>query len=406
MKARVLIAGGGTGGHIYPAIAIGQSIQKNFLKFKSNRPNNRSNNKSDNQLNNQLAKLNLFSDLEVSYVGTSAGLEQKIMAREKLKLDLIKSGKLNFTGNPLQKIKTLLQLPIGLLQSFILLRKYQPVFVLGVGGYASAPFLLMASLMGYKTALWEPNAHSGMANRLLSRFVPKAYLVFEDAKKYLKCKHYKVFGMPLREEIENIQKLEFSDLIKLKTQQLVEEKINHPKLTILCFGGSQGSLFLNKAISDFVLAHPELHNDIQFVHQTGQLGYEEMKLKYNNLSCVELHEFIYDMPSYYKKADVQFCRGGASTIAEAASFAVVPIIIPLKAADNHQLKNAQAVVHAKAGFLIEQDQFSQDEFYNIILKLKNDESLRQSMASQLKKMAPQQASLKIAEDILQEIFET
>ncbi len=356
-----MIAGGGSGGHIYPAIAIGAALLKN----------------SD--------------QVQVRYVGTAEGLEKKIMERENLPLDLISSGKLNFSGNPFKKIKTLLKIPLGLLQSLFLILKYRPVFVLGVGGYASAPFLLMASILGCKTALWEPNAHPGMANRLLAKWVSQAYLVFEEAQRYLKVKKFKVMGMPLREQIEQAQ-----------MNQTTKYTEPH-KLTILCFGGSQGSVFLNTAISDFLLAHTELHQDIYLIHQTGPISFQEMKKKYSTVKCVEVHEFIYDMPTYYKKADVQFCRGGASTIAEAAAFGVVPIIVPILAADNHQLRNAEAVVGAQAGFLIKQNEFNLDEFAQIIIQLKNNLELRKKMSTQLKKMAPQQAATFIAKDILNEI---
>jgi UDP-N-acetylglucosamine--N-acetylmuramyl-(pentapeptide) pyrophosphoryl-undecaprenol N-acetylglucosamine transferase len=152
---KIMIAGGGTGGHIYPAIAIGRALQK------------------------------LNPHIELRFVGTAEGLESKIMSRENLALDLIQSGKLNFSGSPQKKIKTLCKIPIGLFQSSVLILKHQPDFVLGVGGYASAPFVLMAALLGKKTAFWEPNAHPGMANRLLSKIVDKSYLVFEASKKYL-----------------------------------------------------------------------------------------------------------------------------------------------------------------------------------------------------------------------------
>lgn len=356
-----MIAGGGSGGHIYPAIAIGRALMK-----ASN------------------------GEIQVRFVGTAQGLEKKIMQRENLPLDLIQSGKLNFSGNPIQKIKTLIKIPIGLIQSFFLILKYKPVYVLGVGGYASAPFLAMASLMGTKAALWEPNAHPGMANRLLSKIVPKAFLVFAEAQKYLQSKKFMTMGMPLREEIDQAQ---------LNQAQ----KPDTGKLNILCFGGSQGSLFLNNALSDLILQHPEFHSEIHVVHQTGSLGLKEMQQKYKGLSCVEVHEYIYDMPSYYQKADVQFCRGGASTIAEAAAFGVVPIIVPLNAADNHQLRNAEAVVKAKAGFLFKQSEFKPDDFYHVILKLKNELNYRRQLAENLKKLAPHQAANEIAKDILNEV---
>ncbi len=356
-----MIAGGGTGGHIYPAIAIGKALTQ------------------------------LDPECEVRYVGTSAGLEKKIMARENLPLDLIQSGKLNYSGNIVQKIKTGLKIPIGFIQSFFLILKYKPDFVLGVGGYASAPFVMMASVLGKKTALWEPNAHPGMANRMLSKSVQKAYLVFSDAKKYLASKEFKVIGMPLRLEIDQAA----SSALK---------KNNSQKISLLCFGGSQGSVFLNEKLSDFIMAHPALHGEMHFIHQTGTKDFAQIKAKYGQLKCVEVHEFIFDMPKYYKQADLQFCRGGASTIAEAAAFGVVPLIVPLPAADNHQLRNAEVVVRQNAGFLFDQKEFNGDDFASTILKLKNDPEFRSKMSENLRKLAPHQAAQEIAKDILNQLL--
>ncbi len=357
-----MIAGGGTGGHIYPAIAIGKAIMQ------------------------------LDSSYEVRYVGTKAGLERKIMARENLPLDLIQSGKLNFAGNIFQKVKTMLKMPVGVFQSLLLIIKYKPVFVLGVGGYASAPFVLMASLLGRKTALWEPNAHPGMANRILSKLVAKAYLVFGDARKYLKSKNVLVMGMPLRAEID------------IAAEAGVQKSAEANKLTILCFGGSQGSMFLNEQISNFILANQDLKNEIYLVHQTGTADFERIKAKYINISNVEVHEFIYDMPVYYKKADVQFCRGGASTIAEAAAFGVVPLIVPLPAADNHQARNAEVVVAHEAGYLFNQNSFNEKDFADTILKLKTNSEFRLKMSANLKKLAPHRAAREIAKDILKQLL--
>lgn len=355
-KKTIMIAGGGTGGHIYPAIAIGRSLMK------------------------------IDPNLKVRFVGTAEGLESKIMQRENLTLDLIQSGKLNYSGNPIRKLKTLLKIPIGFLQSLNLIIKYRPDFVLGVGGYASAPFVLIAALSGRKTAIWEPNAHPGMANRLLSRLVSRAYLVFDSSKNYLKTSDNKVFGMPLREEIENVQSEARSK--------------SSDRMTILCFGGSQGSLFLNEKISDFILNNPSLHEKIYLIHQTGTLDFQKIKAKYADISCVEVHEFIYDMPNQYRRADIQFCRGGASTIAEAAAFGVVPLIVPLPAADDHQLRNAEVVVQQKAGFLFPQKTFDAAEFKKTLDLMLNDISLRKQMSDNLRRLAPQQAANRIATDIL------
>jgi len=355
----IMIAGGGTGGHIYPAIAIGRAL----LKADPN--------------------------LKIRFVGTAEGLESKIMKRENLALDLIYSGKLNFSGNPVKKIKTLLKMPVGFIQSVKLILKYKPVFVLGVGGYASAPFVLMARLLGCNCAIWEPNAHPGMANRVLSKIVPRAYLVFDASKAYLQSKDNKVFGMPLREEIEMFQN---------------EERSKHSdKMTILCFGGSQGSLFLNEQMSNFVLQNPALHDKIQVIHQTGTQDFANMKSKYQGVNCVEVHEFIYDMPQQYRRADIQFCRGGASTIAEASAFGVVPLIVPLPAADDHQLRNAEVVVANQAGFLFDQKTFDPGKFKTVIEDLLNNPAKRVALAKELRKLAPQKAASRISQDILSQI---
>lgn len=358
-----MIAGGGTGGHIYPAIAIGRALLK------------------------------LNPDIRLRFVGTEAGLEAKIMQRENLSLDLIKSGKLNFSGGSFRKFKTLLKISAGLWQSAVLILKHRPDFVLGVGGYASAPFVLMAALLGRKTAIWEPNAHPGMANRMLSKIVKKSYLVFSDAKKSLSSTDNKVFGMPLREEIELVQN-------KARTKK-------SDRLTILCFGGSQGSLFLNEKISDFMLKCAYLRENIYLIHQTGTVDFENMKKKYGilngTLKNVEVHEFIYDMPSQYRKADIQFCRGGASTIAEAAAFGVIPMIVPLPAADDHQLHNAEVVVNNKAGFLFKQSEFLDSELVSTIELLLHNVPLRKEMSLNLRKLAPQHAAREIALDILKQI---
>ncbi|MFN3455540.1 MAG: undecaprenyldiphospho-muramoylpentapeptide beta-N-acetylglucosaminyltransferase [Pseudobdellovibrio sp.] len=355
---KIIIAGGGTGGHIYPAISIAEALWKKAPQT------------------------------EILFVGTPLGLESKILSKLNYKLELIQSGKLNFKGQIFQKIKTLIKIPVGILQSIGIILKFKPDVVLGVGGYASAPMLMAAVLCGKKTMIWEPNAHPGMANRILSKFVPRAYLVFDEAKKYMQSREQIVLGMPLREEIEN------------KSQREVLEHKDSSVFTILCFGGSQGSQFLNDKLSDFVLSHPELHNKIRVFHQTGSLDYQRIKNKYRSVSCVEVFEYIYDMPRYYQQADVLFCRGGASTLSEAAAFGVVPIVVPLPAADDHQQRNAEALVGVGAAYMLLQKQFDAKEFENILLNLMSDSSLKNRMSEKLKHKAPIGASQNIARDIL------
>jgi UDP-N-acetylglucosamine--N-acetylmuramyl-(pentapeptide) pyrophosphoryl-undecaprenol N-acetylglucosamine transferase len=354
---KIFIAGGGTGGHIYPGLSIADALKK------------------------------INPNIQIEFVGTTQGLEVKILSRTGYKLHLIQSGKLNFSGQLFEKIKTLVKIPVGLFQSIFLILKNRPDFVLGVGGYVSAPFVLAAAILGRKTAFWEPNAHPGMANRLLSKLVKTSYLVFPEAQKYLNSSINHVFGMPLRSEMQNVH----------------SDKLSHDRFFILCFGGSQGSKFLNDQLSDLILNSTELHSQIQVVHQTGPADHQRIKEKYNGIDCVQVFDFIYNMPDYYRKADILFCRGGASTLAEAAAFGVVPLIVPLPAADNHQQKNAESLVEKNAGYMLLQKNFDPKEFKSKVIELLNNKKLLVSMSQNIRHLAPQNAAADIAADILKEI---
>ena len=355
-KMTLIIAGGGTGGHIYPGLAIADAFQK----------------------------INPHS--EISFVGTTAGLESKIITKTKYQIDFIQSGQLNLSGQILKKIKTIFKIPVGFIQSIFILIKRRPDFVLGVGGYASAPFVFIAAICGFKTAIWEPNAHPGMANRILSRFVKKSYLVFKDGETYLKSKKNLIYGMPLRSEITEGARN--------------QTKAPDQKFNLLCFGGSQGSFFLNEKLSQFLLNNPDLHSRIRVIHQTGSSDFQNIKNKYQGLACVEVRDYIYDMPIFLQAADLLFCRGGASTLAEAAAFGVVPVVVPLPAADNHQQKNAEALVAKNAGYMIIQNEFNDDFFKKIIYNSIENSSSLEAKSKNIKKMS----SLTAATDIAQDIF--
>jgi UDP-N-acetylglucosamine--N-acetylmuramyl-(pentapeptide) pyrophosphoryl-undecaprenol N-acetylglucosamine transferase len=165
---------------------------------------------------------------------------------------------------------------------------------------------------------------------------------------------------------------------------------------------------LNEKISNFWISHAHLHDKLRLIHQTGSRDFENIKNKYAGLTGysrehLEVYEFIYDMPAYYRRADVQFCRGGASTIAEASAFGVLPLVVPLPAADNHQQKNAEILEQKNAGFVFSQEGFKTEDFAATILKLLENPALRAEMAENLKKLAPEQAAREIAHDILKQI---
>ncbi len=359
----VFIAGGGTGGHIYPGVAIAKAIQKRD------------------------------SEISVRFVGTRIGLEGKIIPKEGFPLDFIHGGKLNFSGignkKFIQKLYeqslTLLKAVIGFFQSMFLIYKYRPICALGVGGYASGPFVLAAAFLGVPTAIWEPNVYPGMANRWLSHIVNRSYVVFSSSKKWLKNKNIFLFGMPVRKEIE---------------EGCLQKKHNG-KFHLLSFGGSQGSQVISTVLSDAIVKNRKWAQGLEVVHQTGSIEFENLKTKYRDFEeIVRVYDFIYDMHNHYAWADLVVSRGGAGTISELAAFGIVPIIIPLPAADNHQQKNAESLVQAGAGRMILQSELTPERLIQEIEELRTQPEVLLEMSKRIKSLFQPMAAEKMAENIL------
>ena len=365
-KKIIFIAGGGTGGHIYPGIAIAKAIK------------------------------HLDSHSEIRFVGSAIGMESKLVPREGFELHLIASGKLNFGGRWKEKILTLLKIPIALFQSIFLLIKYKPHYVLGVGGYASGPFVLAASLLKYRCGIWEPNAFPGMTNRILSKKVDECFVVFDEARKILKCDKIYNFGMPVRAEIEKSYSVPKADLYS----ELEKE------VKILCFGGSQGSRVINNVFSKVIIGHlmehlRNKHVKLEVVHQIGSLDWKQFNRFYQGIgNWLHPMEFIFDMPKYYSWAHLTVCRGGASTIAEVAAFGLVPIIVPLPAADNHQVKNAQALVKEDAAIMIEQSDLTEERLMHEMTNLLSNPQKLKQMSENIKKFFTLGAADNIAKEVL------
>ncbi len=356
MKKVIIIAGGGTGGHIYPALAIGEAIKKKDSQY------------------------------EIHYIGSKDGLESKIIGRESYPLHLIKGGKLNMSGRWLDKIKTVILIPIGLIQSSFLILKLRPKFVLGVGGYASGPFVLMAALLRCKTALWEPNAYPGLANRILAGFVDQCFVVFEKAKSKLKNEKIMQCGMPIRKEPAAIHK----------------DQIKDPDyFRILHFGGSQGSRIIGNILNQMILKYPEVKQKFKFVHQTGAVDFADFKKKYAGLEdTVEVVDFIYDMPKYYQWADLVLCRGGASTLTEIAAYSLSSIVVPLPAADGHQEHNALELSNAGAGMMVLQKDLNPDSLFERINQIYSDKNMQESFSRNVFKFYQPHSSERLAEIII------
>jgi UDP-N-acetylglucosamine--N-acetylmuramyl-(pentapeptide) pyrophosphoryl-undecaprenol N-acetylglucosamine transferase len=360
-KKNVVIAGGGTGGHIYPGIAIAHAVK------------------------------NQHPDYAVHFVGTPTGLENKIVPREGFPLHHISVGKLNHAGGLKSKILTLLGMPRAFIQSIALLMELKPQAVLGVGGYASGPFVLVASLLGFRTAIWEPNAFPGMTNRWLSRFVGKSFVVFEEAAKFLKSEVISQVGLPIRKEVEALATKVASENMGKKAQEF----------HILVFGGSQGARSINRAVQEAVLKGGEWLHEVRIIHQTGPEDFATVLEAYKGHSQVETYDYLYQMEKNYEWADLIICRAGASTIAEVSACGKPAIFIPLPwAADDHQRKNAETLFEQKAADMILQKDLTAEFLIRKIEHLKKDSQAREEMRKNLAKFYKPQAAEKMAELLL------
>jgi UDP-N-acetylglucosamine--N-acetylmuramyl-(pentapeptide) pyrophosphoryl-undecaprenol N-acetylglucosamine transferase len=302
---RVLVAGGGTGGHLFPGIAIAQEFKRRF------------------------------PESEIWFVGTSRGLENRVVPAEGFVLQTITvSGLKGVSG--FRKLKGILNLPLSIWESYQIIRRLRPRLVVGVGGYSSGPPVLVASLLGIPVLLQEQNAFPGMTNRILSRFADKVAVSFREGERYFGKKAI-LTGNPVR-----------AGFRYLPTRHDPEQ------FTVFVFGGSQGAHAINTAMTD-ALRHLAAYLPRLFlVHQTGEKDFEFVSRAYQEHGVgSDVRAFFQDMPVQFARADLVVCRSGASTLAELTIAGKAALLIPFPlAADNHQQRNAEALVAVGAAELI------------------------------------------------------
>lgn len=341
---KVMIAAGGTGGHIYPGIAVAKEILQRNAKSK------------------------------VLFVGTSRGLETKIVPANGFELSLINSAGLKNVGL-LGKLKGLFILPKSFLEARRIIKTFEPDVVVGAGGYVSGPVLLMASLMRIPTLVMDSNALPGFTNRRLAPFVTCAALTFEEALPYFGKKGI-VTGNPVRKEFFDIA-----------------PKSRGEKTNLLIFGGSQGAKAINNATVDALKNLP--HDKLNITHQTGESDFENIRESYNRAdwsdACVR--PYISNMVEEFEKSDLIICRAGATSCAEIAAAGKAAIMIPLPtAADDHQRKNAEAFASAGAARLILQKDLSAENLANEINDLINSPEKISAIETAVKKLARAEAA--------------
>ena len=361
MAVRVVIAGGGTGGHLYPGIAVARELQ-------SRQP-----------------------DAVVSFAGTAQGIEARVIPREGFPLDVIRSS--GVKGKSMAgRLRGALLLPLSLLDSWRVLSARRPSLVVGVGGYSSGPVVMVAALRGMPTMLLEQNAVPGLTNRLLARVVKAAAETFESTQAFFGAKAF-VSGNPVRPE--------FFHAAGPNQESARDDTTSVTR--VLVFGGSQGAHAINVAM---VEAAPQLaagRPPVRLTHQTGERGVAMVRPAYRGAGVQgEVEPFLYDMGRRLADADLIVCRAGATTLAEITAAGKAAILIPLPTAtDDHQRKNAESLVDAGAAELLLQRDASGEALASRVQALAADPARRQRLASVARGLAKPDAARVIVDRALE-----
>ena len=344
-----MIAGGGTGGHVIPALAIAREARD-------------------------------AHGAEVRFVGTARGLETKLVPEAGFPLELIKVGQLKNVSLA-TRARTVFDLPLGLMRCVELLRSFRPDVVVGVGGYASGPAMMAAILLRVPTLAFEPNAVPGLANRLVGKWVNAAAVNFEETRKYFRGA--KVTGIPVR-----------ADFFAVEPKAQSANMSSEHALNLLVFGGSQGARVFNDVIPRIVGQLLESIPGLTILHQAGARFGKPTEEAYRasgaDAGRWRVAEFLDDMPRRFADADLILCRSGASTVAELAAAGRASVLVPFPgAADNHQLRNAEVLAAAGAAELRVQDTDKQMEGFLLsdLSGLLMDPSRRAEMGRKVRSLA-------------------
>ncbi|MFN4235150.1 MAG: undecaprenyldiphospho-muramoylpentapeptide beta-N-acetylglucosaminyltransferase [Bacteroidia bacterium] len=360
-QLRVIISGGGTGGHIFPAIAIANALKKRM------------------------------PDAEILFVGAKGKMEmEKVPAAGYKIVGLWISG--------LQRKLTIKNLifPIKIISSLIKARKvikqFKPNVVVGVGGYASGPLLRVATMLGIPALIQEQNSYPGITNRVLAKKVQKICVAYQGMEKYFPKEKIILTGNPVRQDIENLE--------GKKPRALEFFNLKDDKPILLIIGGSLGAKTINETISEIL---PELiENNIQLIWQTGKSFFEKAKqiaLNYQDKG-VYVSDFITKMDYAYAAADLVISRAGASSVSELCITKKPCIFIPSpNVAEDHQTKNAMALVNYNAAVLVK-DSEAKQILKNEILRLMNSQNEREKLANNISKLALKNAADIIAAEVI------
>ena len=344
---RVILAGGGTGGHVIPALAIAQELKKEYAA-------------------------------EILFIGTPRGMENRLVPAAGFDLRLVQVGALKNVSLA-TRLRTTLDLPLAILKSWSMLGEFRPDVVIGVGGYASGPAMAAAILRGVPTIAFEPNVVPGFANRVVARWVSAAAVHFQETCRYFP--NCRVTGVPVRSAFSSIP-----------------PRLPGSQPTLLVFGGSQGARAINDAMIASLPGLREKVPDLRIIHQTGERDYERVRAAYEQAgNRGDLHKFIEDMPGVFAQADLLVCRSGASTVGEITAAGRPAIFVPFpRAADNHQNVNARALEGTGAAVVIEESKLEAAYLVDTIAGLIEDPRRLERMGAAARSLAHPNAVEEIA----------
>lgn len=346
---RVLIAGGGTGGHVIPGLAIARALRDQH-------------------------------GAEVRFVGTARGLETKLVPEAGFALELAEAGQLKNVSMA-TRVRTAFDVPRGVLRCIALLRSYKPQVVIGVGGYASGPAMLAALLLRIPSMVYEPNAAPGLANRLVGKRVDAAAVNFAAATRFFR--NAEVTGVPVREAFFSLP-------------PRVEDGTRH----LLIFGGSLGARALNQAMPRVARALLDAVPGLTILHQAGAKHAESTTTEYTASGADparwQVRAFLDDMPARFAAADLILCRSGSS-VAELAAAGKPSVLVPFPfAADNHQHKNAEVFAEAGAAVLIPEAELIDERLLQDLTTLLGDRGRLRTMGERARTLARPDALARIA----------
>ena len=362
MALKILISGGGTGGHIYPGISLANELK---ARDKKN---------------------------DILFVGTERGMEAKIIPREGFKFNTIiaKGIKRQLCFD---SFKAIIIFFISLIQSYKILKKYRPDVVIGTGGYVSGSIVLMASILNIKTFIHEQNVIPGITNKFLSRITRATFLSFNQSKEYFNNKAKLIFtGNPLH----------FKNIKQNTDRKYKKFNLDSLKKTILVLGGSKGAASINRAVIGGInLIKEDIKNGWQVLLISGQDDYDSIiKIMREDHKIFSIEPYLHDIEKAYSLADLIICRAGATTLAEIGAYGLPAILIPYPyATHNHQEVNARIFTREGAAILILEKDLSDKKLAQVLLDILKDKNRLEMMARKSKELGNENSAKKIVDYI-------